>query len=52
MNKLVIKALYIKIPVDIHAEAKMIAIKKGITLSTYVRRAIVESLKKDKQRGL
>lgn len=47
-----IKVLYVEMPIELHAEAKVMAAKKNVTLSTYVRRALLRALREDKSRGL
>ena len=46
------KNLIMRLSIDLHAETKIMATKKNQTISTYVRRAIFEALKKDKKNGL
>ena len=46
------KILIVRLPIDLHAEAKIKATKKNQTLSAYVRRALFEAIKKDKEYGL
>jgi len=46
------KVLMVRLPLEVHSEAKSMAAKKNITLSTYVRRALHVAIKTDKDRGL
>lgn len=42
------KRLGIEIPKDIHADIKIRAAKRGISITKYVMRAVIEQIKKEK----
>jgi hypothetical protein len=46
------KNLLVRLGIDMHCEAKAMACKKNQTLSTYVRRALLAAIVKDKKNGL
>lgn len=45
------KILIVRLPIDLHAESKVMATRKNQTLSKYVRLALLQSIKKDKDLG-
>ena len=51
-DKLKHKNLLVRLSLDLHSEIKIMAIKKNQTLSSYVRRALVEAIKKDNEHKL